>query len=170
MEIKRISTKQLLTLGILLAMEIILSRFFSISAWNMKIGFNFVPIAVAAILFGPIAGGTVAALGDFVGAILFPIGAYFPGFTLTAFLDGIILGAFLHRKQTVVRVLSAVAANQLVLGLLINTLWISILYGCSYTVLLTTRILQCAVLLPVQFLTISTMTPVLVRYERRIAG
>jgi len=93
------NTRTLVTLAILVAMEIVLSRFLSISAWNTKIGFSFIPVAVAAMLYGPVAGGMVGALGDFVGAVLFPIGAYFPGFTLTNILVGLTCGLFLrHRK------------------------------------------------------------------------
>ena len=46
-------------------MEIVLSRFLSLSAWNVKIGFSFVPIALAAILYGPMAGaGEFATLAE----------------------------------------------------------------------------------------------------------
>ena len=95
------STRVLTTLALLTALEIVLSRFLSINAWNTKIGFSFVPIVAAAILYGPAAAGIVGALGDFIGAILFPIGAYFPGFTLTAFLTGCVFGLFLHRKEAI---------------------------------------------------------------------
>ena len=104
----RFSTRMLTTLALLTAIEIVLSRFLSVNAWNIKIGFSFVPVVVAAILYGPIAAGIVAALGDFVGAILFPIGTYFPGFTLTAFLTGCVFGLFLHKKQSWPRIIAAV--------------------------------------------------------------
>lgn len=151
---KKFNAKIIAYLGLLTALEIILSRFLSFNAWNVKIGFNFVPIVIAAVLFGPIAGGVVAALGDFLGAILFPIGAYFPGFTLTAFLTGLVFGLFLYKKRTVLRTLGAVLINQLLLSWLLNSLWISILYGTPYSGLLVTRIIQCAILGPIQFLTI----------------
>ena len=142
-------------LGSLVALEIILSRFLSFNAWNIKIGFNFVPIVVAALLFGPMPAGIVAAMGDFLGAILFPIGAYFPGFTAIAFLTGIVFGVFLYKKQSAARTFCAVVINQLVFSFLLNSLWISILYGSPYLPLLATRIIQCAVLGPVQFITIT---------------
>lgn len=50
---KNINTKMIVTLGLLAAIEIVLSRFFSINAWNIKIGFSFVPLAVAGMLYGP---------------------------------------------------------------------------------------------------------------------
>ena len=76
----RIPVRTIVYLGVLTALEIVLSRFLSISAWNLKIGFSSVPVALAGMLFGPLAGGIVGALGDLLGAVLFPIGPYFPGF------------------------------------------------------------------------------------------
>ncbi|MBR4719159.1 MAG: folate family ECF transporter S component [Lachnospiraceae bacterium] len=152
------------------AMEVVLSRFLSVNAWNLKIGFNFVPIALAAMLMGPLWAGLVAALGDFVGAILFPIGAYFPGFTATAFLTGVVLGLFLYKKQSFVRILLAVLINQLILGLLINSLWISILYGSPYMPLLYTRLIQCSILIPVQFAGIVLIWKIVLPQIKKVIG
>ena len=162
----KFNTKMISILGLLLALEIILSRFLSLSAWNIKIGFSFIPVAVAATLFGPFSAGIVAALGDFLGAVLFPIGPYFPGFTLTAFLTGLTFGYFLYKRQTPVRILIAVLINQLVLGLLVNTLWISILYGSPFMPLLETRLVQCAILGPVQFICIELAVRTICRYGK----
>ena len=142
------STRNLAILGVLLALEIVLARFLSISAWNIRIGFSFVPIVIAAMLFGPLGSALVAALGDFLGAVLFPIGPYFPGFTLTAFLTGIVFGVLLHKKQSVAGTALAVLAVQFVLGLFLNTFWIHVLYHSPFLPLLATRVVQ-AVLLSV---------------------
>ena len=165
----KFTTRMLTTLALLTAVEIILSRFLSISAWNIKIGFSFVPIVVAAILFGPLEAGIVAALGDFIGALLFPIGAYFPGFTLTAFLTGCVFGLFLHRKQGWLQCIAAVGINQFILGLFLNTLWISILYGSPYGPLLATRVIQSILLTVVQLVCIQAITKVLARYGKKVS-
>ena len=150
---KRITTRMIVLLGLLAALEIVLSRFLSITLWNLKIGFSFVPIVVAALLFGPVPAGIMAAVADVIGATLFPVFTFFPGFTLSAFLTGAVFGLFLYRRQGWPRLLAAVAVNVLLLGLLLNSGWISILYGSPYLPLLGTRIfLECAVMGPVQFL------------------
>ncbi len=164
---KKISINMLVTLGLLIGMEIILSRFLSISTWNIKIGFSFVPMVIAAVMYGPVGGALVGALGDIVGAILFPIGAYFPGFTLTALLMGVVHGFFLRKKQDMKRITAAVCINQLVLSLFANSLWISILYGSPYRVLLGTRIFQSLILLPVQVVVIGVMTKALNVYLKK---
>ena len=94
---KLFSTKMMATLGILLAMDIVLTRFLSINAWNIRIGFGFVPVVLSGMLFGAVPTMVLGALADFLGAILFPIGPYFPGFTLTAALTGLVFGYFLKK-------------------------------------------------------------------------
>jgi ECF transporter S component (folate family) len=153
----RFTTKDVVLMGILIATEVVLSRFLSLSLWNIKIGFEFVPVVIAAIKLGPIKAGTVAALGDFVGAMLFPIGQYFPGFTFTAFLMGMTHGIFLYEKQTTSRIITGVLINQLIFSLLLNTLWISILYGAPYQAVLVSRLVQTAILVPVQIVVISIL-------------
>ena len=162
----RFSTRTLTSMALLIALEIVLSRFLSISAWNTKIGFAFVPVVIAAILLGPLYAGIVGALADFLGAILFPIGTYFPGFTLTAFLMGLCYGLFLYRSQSFPRILGAVAVHQLILSLLLNTLWISLLYGSPFGPLLVSRLPQCAILAAVQLVVI----PLIARLLPRIRG
>lgn len=142
----KLDTRTIVILGLLIAIQIVLSRFLSFSVWNMKIGFGFVPIVIAAMVLGPIPAAIVGGVSDFLGAILFPIGPYFPGFTLTAILTGVIFGLFLQEKQTPIRVVSSVALTQLVCSLLINTYWISILYGAPYITLIPPRLIQTAIL------------------------
>lgn len=162
----KLNTKTLTAMALLTALEIVLSRFLSIQTQLTKIGFAFIPVVLAAGLFGPLAAGIVAALGDFLGALLFPVGPYFPGFTLTAFLMGAVYGLLLYRKRGFWRVLLAVAIHQLLLSLLLNSLWITLLYGSPYGPLLLTRLPQCALLAAVQL----ALIPVLLRLLPRLKG
>lgn len=142
--------RKLVTLALLTALYIVLERFLSFNMWNMRIGFAFVALAITGMLFGPLSAGLVGALGDVLGMMLFPTGPYFPGFTLTAFLTGAVFGLFLHREQRPARIVCAVAVNQIVLSLFLQTLWISITYGAPYRALLPTRMTQCLVMIPLQ--------------------
>jgi ECF transporter S component (folate family) len=138
--------------ALLISLEIVLSRFLSINTPIVKIGFGFVPIALCGMLFGPAAAAGAGALADLMGAMLFPVGPYFPGFTFTAALVGLVYGVFLHGRKGFVlpRVLAAAAIVSLPLHLGLNTLWIHLLYGKSFWVLLPTRVLQFVLMLPVQ--------------------
>lgn len=153
----KIKTRVLTVMALLIALEIVLSRFLSISTPYTKIGFAFVPVVIAGVLLGPLYAGMVGALADLLGALLFPIGPYFPGFTLTAFLMGLCYGFLLHKDLAFRRILLAVALHQLALSLLLNTLWISMMNGAPYWPMLVTRIPQCAILLLVQLVVIRAM-------------
>ena len=165
----KFTTRTLTALAMLIAIEVILSRFLSINAWNIKIGFGFVPVVIAAILYGPLAGGIVGALSDFIGALLFPIGTYFPGFTLTAFLMGLVWGFFLHKDQSFWRIALAVVINQFILSLFVNTFWISVLYGSPYVPLLATRVVQSAILTAAQLAVIELIARALPRFRKKVS-
>ena len=152
---KKWNLKHIVISALLIAIHVVLSRFCSINAWNIKIGFSFVPVFIAAYLYGPLFAGLVGGLGDFLGAVLFPIGPYFPGFTLTCFLTGLLFGILLHKKQSLLRILCAVLVNQLILGLFLNTLWISVLYDSPFGALILTRVVQCLILIPIEFIVIN---------------
>ena len=162
---KKKSTQMLVTIGLLVALHIILSRFLSINAWNMKIGFAFVAVFVGAYLYGPVAGAIVGALGDFLGAILFPIGAYFPGFTLNCALTGLVMGLLLYKKQTPLRVVLTAAINEIGISMWITPLWISILYGSPYWPLIVSRLPQIGILFAVEIIVIFLMIKIMERIK-----
>lgn len=146
----KMSIKTVVALGILIAMEIALSRFMSFSTFNMKIGFAFIPVAFAGQQYGKYAGAVVGGVADVIGAVLFPIGPYFPGFTLTSALVGFCFGLLLHKKLSVVNIVISVLITQIFGSLLLNTLWISILYGSPYFSIIVTRSIQVAIMSIVQ--------------------
>ena len=165
---KKPSVKTLVILSLLTALYIVLERFLSINAWNMRIGFAFCALACAGILFGPVAGALVGALGDIIGMLLVPTGPYFPGFTLTAALTGLVYGLFLHGKQSVLRTVLAILVNQIALSLFLQTLWISITYGSPYRALLPVRITQVLVMIPLQFIVVFLFVRQLLPAVRRM--
>ena len=144
--------------AMLVALEVVLNRFLSINTLGLKIGFSFVPIVFAAICFGPLTAGIVYGISDLIGAILFPIGPYFPGFTVSAFFMGIIYGIFLYGKEKpkfLKNVLPPVIINSIVFGLFINTAWVSVLYSSKgYLGWFIYRLPEYAILIPVSVLLI----------------
>lgn len=167
---KKVNPRTIAQLAILVALEVVLSRFLSINLWSNKIGFAFVPIAVTAMLYGPVTTGVTAAVADLIGALLFPSGAFFPGFTLTAFLNGMVFSLALHNKQTAPRILLAVVIRELGFSLFLNTLWLSIMYSSPYWPLLTTaRLWQCLIMVPVQFTVILVISKALPRAIKTMA-
>jgi len=149
-----IDTRTLVLMGVLVSIDIVLERLVSFQAWHIRIGFSFIAVVIAAMMLGPVRAGIMAAVSDIIGALLFPVGTFFPGFTLTAFLVGMIYGIFLFKKQSKLRVIFAVGIHQCILSLLLNTLWISILYGSPYWPIFITRVMQTAIMIPVELVCI----------------
>ena len=142
----KLSVRMIAFIGVLTALYVVLSRFLSIiNTPTIRIGLGFLPIVLAAIVLGPWQAGVVAALGDIVGALVHPVGPYFPGFTVTAFFSGLILGLLIYKKKNIFITILAVVIHQLVFSLLIDTIWISILYGASYTGYVLTRLPECGI-------------------------
>jgi len=165
---KKFNNRMIVTVAMLIAMEIILSRFCSIATPIVKIGFGFVPIAVCAILYGPVWSGLAGGVSDFIGAALFPIGPYFPGFTLSSILTGIVFGLFLYkRKGNVFQTGAAVLINCIGISMLLSTYWLTIITGSSFLALLPTRIVQNLIMISIQFCLISLIKKPITLYIDR---
>lgn len=155
--------KKIVLSAMLLAMLIILSRFISIETQFLVISFSFIPIMMSAIWLGPKYSMTISLLGDLIGAILFPFGQYFSGFTISAGISGLIYGIFLYNKKEKSDkqfILMLIISSFIVLGIVnifINSLWLHILYGKAYFIIISTRIIAQIIMLPIQVITIYTL-------------
>lgn len=114
--------------SILIALNIILERFLAYSVWNNTVSFGFITVAFAACYLGVPYAMAVAGLGDLIGAVIKPFGPYFVGFTITNLVVGLILGLFLKKNANVIKIGSAVIISKITCSLILNTIWVSILY------------------------------------------
>ena len=144
------TVKKITVIGMLLAIQVVLGRFVAISLPTVKISFTFLPIVITAMLYGPLWGGAAAVMGDFLIAILGPYG-YYPPMAITALLTGIVYGLFLYRKPaSTLRVSVCIILQSILLSVLLQTYWLTLLTGKGFLLLLPTRILQNLVTAPVQ--------------------
>ncbi len=162
---KSSKTLQITRIALLIALEIVLSRFLSISTPIVKIGFAFIPLSMIAMLYGPLYSTIAAALADFIGAMLFPVGAFFPGFTLTAGLVGLTYGMFLQKNgaKSFLKVIISVLIVNIVLHLGLNTVWISMISGKGYIALLPTRVMSNVAIIPIQVVIIKFVYEMLIK-------
>ncbi len=83
--------------AILMALSIILSRFLSTYIYVggtplVEIGFQTIPIMVCSLVCGPFYGALCGGGSDLITALVFPVGPFFPGFTIDSALLGLIPG------------------------------------------------------------------------------
>ena len=148
---KKFDVRKLVQISLLVALQIILTRFCSIQTPIVRIGFGFVPVVIIATMYGPIYAGVANGIADILGLMLFPSGSFFPGFTLTAILAGVIYAVFLYNKPiTWLRILAASVIINIVLNLGLNTYWLSIMMGKGFLALLPTRIVKELVMRPIE--------------------
>lgn len=165
MQKQKITVKMLAVMGVLVALEVVIAQFVTFRpTQSIKLSLDFLPIVIAGILYGPVPAMVIAILADVLGAFIFPVGPYFPGFTVTAALTGLLYGALLHRSQTMPRVAVAVGVQQWVLSLLLNSFWLSVLFEWPYLPTLVSRLVQCAILTAVQIIFI----PIIARTVRAV--
>ena len=147
----KITTRQLAVSALLVAADVLFVRVFALNTPIMKIGLGFAAIALCAMAYGPWWTAGVSALGDLLGSLLFPTGAYFPGFTVTAAITGMIFGLALYKREVrFTTALIAAATNCVVVSFLLNSALISYISGNAYSAMLAARAVQLAVMLPVQ--------------------
>ena len=109
--------------------------------------FGFLPISAAGMLFGPAVGALVGALSDIVGYFAKPTGPFFPGFTISSAVAGVLYGLCLYKKPvTIPRVVLAQFLYTIVISFGLNTLNLCILYHSPFIPTLITRIPQSSVM------------------------
>lgn len=143
----KFNTKNLLLLALFAAISIIFTRFLSfylpiIAVNSVRISLGNIPIALAGLLMGPFAGAATGIVADVVGTTMFSPFGYFPGFTLSAALVGLIPGIlriYIKNLDRYTNVLIIILITELVTSILLNTLWISVMTHVKYLLLLAPR-------------------------------
>lgn len=124
--------------AMMVALYFVLDRFLAFFPTDsVKISFSFIAVAVCAIWLGPIEGMLAGGLGDFVSAVLMPVGALNPMLTATSALSGLLFGiackrrvdAPLSKGRMMVNIVAVNLIVTVVINLGLNTLALALLYS-----------------------------------------
>lgn len=155
--------------ALMIAVEVVLHRVFSIKTPLVIAHLGFLPIALLAYAYGPWLAAVGGCLAEVIGALLFPIGSFFFGFSVTAFLTGLVFGLFFYRRPVRLwRVAVCVAVISVAFTLLLDSFWLMLLYSKldllkDFSAMLSDewfltfaagRLLKAGILLPVQIVMI----------------
>lgn len=150
------STRNLILMAALIAMQIILARFLSIQASDiLRISFESVPIVLAGMWLGPLSGAIVALIADILGTVLSGYGIWFPPIALGPILVGVISGLstkYVFRSdlsstrdswKVILTVVVAGIVNSFLVGTVTTTIYSIIVMGNTnaFSVLLWTNFL-----------------------------
>ena len=155
-EVKNIRT---ITVAAMFAAISVALGYFTIQIGDyIKIGFSSISNEFVYYLFGPVVGGCFGGFIDLLKYIIKPTGAFFPGFTVNAILGGILYGMLLYKRPIrLVRVAAAKLTVVVICNILLNTLWLSMLYGKAFMVLLPMRALKNIIMWPIDSLLFYTL-------------
>ena len=148
------STRNLILMAALVAMQIILARFLSIQVSEiLRISFESVPVILAGMWLGPLSGAIVALVADVLGTVLSGSGIWFPPIALGPVLVGVISGLstkYIFRSdlsatrdswKVVLTVVAAGIVNSFLIGAFTTTLYSIVVMGNTnaFSVLLWTN-------------------------------
>ena len=144
------------------ALSIILG-YFSIQIGDfLKIGFSSLPNEAVAYLFGPVVAPLFGGIMDILKYMIKPTGAFFPGFTITAIVAGLINGFLLYKRPIKLsRILITKFLVIVICDIALNTIWLSILYGKGFMMLLPMRAIKNLIMWPIEGLLLFTMLKML---------
>ena len=151
------STHALALCAMCMALHVILN-FLSIPVGGiLRLSFTYLALAVIAYLFGPVTAGIAGGACDILEVLVYnQMGTpFFPGYTLTAILTGVIMGFFFYRMEgskgkLIARIIACRVVVNLVLNIGLNTLWISMTMGKAYLALLPPRLWKNLIALPLE--------------------
>lgn len=151
-------TKKIALASIFISMTIILETFGSIiplTFLDRKVLFSFVPVAISAMLCGPlvslVTGFISDILGFFITSTISPM-TFFPGYTLSAMLGALIYSLFLYRSNiSVLRITLAKLCVNLIVNAFLGAIWLSIMYGKKpFLLYLSGGLIKNIILLPIE--------------------
>lgn len=153
-------TKRILFSALFIAATIVLARFLSIRTPIITIGFSFIPIMFSAIMLGPKYSTFIATISDIIGALLFPSGSYFFGFTISSLLTGLVYGLFLYNKEFkinkifIIKLVISTLIVTLIINGILNTIWIMMISKGASNIIVPVRVIKQLIMVPIKIVSI----------------
>lgn len=162
------SSKTITIAAMMLALQVALGVLTGIQVTPyLKISFGYLATVATAYFMGPVVAMANAALADILLTLLKPTGPFFPGFTLSALLGGLVYGiAFYRHNVGLKHILIAKLVIDVVVNLGLNTLWIQMMGGKAFLIVLPARALKNLIQYPID---VALMLPLFKAMQQVIA-
>lgn len=176
---QRLGVRELVTGALLVGINVVLTRFLAVvlpigGVAGLRIGFGPLALYLAGIILGPLGGAVVGVVADVLGTLLLT-GSYFPGFTLSAALTGLVPGLIAHRTDArgnvawpgIVRIFLAILVANVIVSLGLNPIWLSIMYRRAWTLFTAARFIAQAVQIPLFTILTALLTRAYIAMRQR---
>jgi ECF transporter S component (folate family) len=132
------------------AISVVLGYFTIVLGDYIKIGFATVANQFVYYLFGPVVGMFFGGALDILKYLIKPTGPYFPGFTISAAIGGLIYGSLLYKRPiSLKRILIAELVVSIVCNMLLGTYWLTVMYGKGFFAILPMRVFKNLIMWPI---------------------
>lgn len=161
--------RQLTFAALVCALSVVAGGFFITVGDNLRIYFTFFITAVGCSVYGPVLGLMTAAVTDTLNYVLFPAGAYFPGYLLSEIAGALIYSLFLYRRKiTVFRLFGAKFLVNYLVNVGLGCLWNQILYGKGYLYYMVKSLIKNSLLLPIEVMAMAALFSLLLPVFSRL--
>lgn len=151
---KHFTVNTLAGAAVLIALNIVITRFLSVTVGPVRIGFGFIPIAFGSMLYGTVVGTVISLVADVLGAVIQGAG-YWPGFGLSAALYGVTYGMFLYNREINYKNITiCVILQAIFIDAFLGALWYNIYAGMTFSAALIGRSIDAFVMIPVKIVMI----------------
>ena len=141
---KKLNIRNVSMMGVLIALDIVATRFLGFSALTIRISFGSVFIILAGLWFGPVEGALVGGIADTLGCLIAGTGFY-PPLMISPIVLGILIGLgrpWFLKKVGIARLGILIGGSYMMTTLFIASWALSMLYGSPYLALVASRIPQ----------------------------
>lgn len=120
---------------------------------SLNITIGFLPNALGSMVYGPVVALLAGAVSDVIGALLFPMGAFFPPFTLVEMLGSLLFALFLYRAPLKFwRIALSRLSVNLLCNLLLTPIFLAWMSGRAAVLVSAPRIAKNLLLFPAETL------------------
>ncbi|NCB51251.1 MAG: folate family ECF transporter S component [Clostridia bacterium] len=144
-KVKKVNIRMIAVMAMLIAVGIVLARLLGFYLTpSLRVSFEYFPIILAGVCFGPVAGAIVGGLVDFIGSTVFSGLGFFPPLILGPIFAGLAAGllakyAFGNKLDRWWKYMVVSCAADILCNLLWGTFALSLLYGMPFLSYLLVR-------------------------------
>ena len=158
--------RSLAVAAMLAALNLVLNQFTIPLSPLLEVGFDFLTVAATGYLCGPWVAGMSGCVTDVLGYLLRPNGPYFPGFTLSAILLGVVYGLWYYGHPVKLgRIIGCKLTVTLLFNFFLTPLWLHVMYGQAFVILSSLRIVKNIIKFPVDVALIYLVLKTCERYR-----
>lgn len=163
------NVRNLCVISLLLALRVCVNFLTIPISDACHISFFFIVMGIIGGMFGPFVGAVCGGIGDILCYIVHPMGGYFIGYTFSAMIAGFLYGLILYKNQfRVSRIIFVEILVDVIVGVILNTLWISMFSGTGFLeLLITIRIPKTLIMAPLSIVIFIAFSPLINKIVKR---